>query len=132
MSVPMSVSSSTGTRCAATPAAVTSSRPMASAASEARRAEVEWRRIARRFYATDGTAGSAPSAVENGGDFCAAARRHADNPAAPGTGSDVPPLAAVAAMLARVRTAALSGLDAVLVFAEVDVSNGFPTLTLVG
>ncbi len=35
-------------------------------------------------------------------------------------------------MLARVRTAALSGLDAVLVFAEVDVSNGFPCLTLVG
>lgn len=35
-------------------------------------------------------------------------------------------------MLARVRTGALSGLDAVLVFAEVDVSNGFPTLTLVG
>ena len=35
-------------------------------------------------------------------------------------------------MLARVRTAALAGLDAVLVFAEVDVSNGFPTLTLVG
>ncbi|MEO5822916.1 MAG: YifB family Mg chelatase-like AAA ATPase [Vicinamibacteraceae bacterium] len=35
-------------------------------------------------------------------------------------------------MLARVRTAALFGLDAVLVFAEVDVSNGFPSLTLVG
>ena len=35
-------------------------------------------------------------------------------------------------MLARVRTAALFGLDAVLVFAEVDVSNGFPCLTLVG
>ncbi len=35
-------------------------------------------------------------------------------------------------MLARVRTAALAGLDAVLVFAEVDVSNGFPTMTLVG
>ena len=35
-------------------------------------------------------------------------------------------------MLARVRTAALFGLDAVLVFAEVDVSNGFPGLTLVG
>ena len=35
-------------------------------------------------------------------------------------------------MLARIRTAALFGLDAVLVFAEVDVSNGFPGLTLVG
>jgi magnesium chelatase family protein len=35
-------------------------------------------------------------------------------------------------MLARVRTAALFGLDAVLVHAEVDVSNGFPGLTLVG
>ncbi len=35
-------------------------------------------------------------------------------------------------MLARVRTAALFGLDVVLVFAEVDVSNGFPGLTLVG
>jgi magnesium chelatase family protein len=35
-------------------------------------------------------------------------------------------------VLARVRTAALFGLDAVLVFAEIDVSNGFPCLTLVG
>ena len=35
-------------------------------------------------------------------------------------------------MLARVRTAALFGLEAVLVHAEVDVSLGFPGLTLVG
>jgi magnesium chelatase family protein len=38
----------------------------------------------------------------------------------------------VARVLARVRTAALFGLEAVLVYAEVDVSLGFPGLTLVG
>jgi magnesium chelatase family protein len=35
-------------------------------------------------------------------------------------------------VLARVRTAALVGLDAVAVFAEVDVSSGLPGFTLVG
>jgi len=35
-------------------------------------------------------------------------------------------------VLARVRTAALAGLEAVLVFAEVDVADGLPGLTIVG
>jgi magnesium chelatase family protein len=38
----------------------------------------------------------------------------------------------VRGVLARVRTAALVGLDAVIVFAEVDVSLGIPGFTLVG
>ena len=41
-------------------------------------------------------------------------------------------LAARQPVLARVRTAALAGLEAVLVFAEVDVADGLPGLTIVG
>ena len=65
--------------------------------------------------------------------------RRASHSASPGgvfrenrPGGDCPATCSCDVVLARVRTAALAGLDAVPVFAEVDVSLGFPGFTLVG
>ena len=134
MSVPMSVSNSTGTGWAGGRGREQRKDGGKQGAWDHRRLQVggTGRQHSRRGRRV---AAAAISGAEDGAAFARCPSRAPRRSAKTGgiaTGARRPAACKGGGVLARIRTAALFGLDAVLVFAEVDVSNGFPGLTLVG